>query len=160
MVHSACAVYMALPSAVKHNIGRSGLATAAPTASGKAIPIEPPVLASQSCGGDPLVAAIRPRPEVMDSSTTIAFLGSSAPTAFAIPDRVTSPPGTGGGSCLRVCGCVPPSDKADASASSAPAQSSPGLASAWISHSAYVSTAFFPGAAKYATGAFAPTKIS
>src|SRR5438132_994601 len=52
MVHSACNVYMALPSAVKHNTLRSAHATAAPTASGNAIPIEPPVLASQSWGSE------------------------------------------------------------------------------------------------------------
>ena len=75
MVHSACAVYIPLPSADKHSTRRSGHATAAPTASGMAIPIDPPVLANRSCGGHPRVAGIMPRPEVMDSSTTIAFSG-------------------------------------------------------------------------------------
>src|SRR5204862_8193822 len=100
MVHNACNVYIALPSAVKHNTGRSGHATAAPTARGSAIPIDPPVFANQSCGGDPLVAAIKPRPEVMDSSTTIAFSGSRAPTAVESPERVTSPVGRDGRSTL------------------------------------------------------------
>src|SRR5439155_14757148 len=71
MVHNACAVYMALPSAVRHSTWRSGHATEAPTARGSAMPIDPPVLANQSWGGASLVAAIRPRPEVMDSSTTM-----------------------------------------------------------------------------------------
>src|SRR5271170_7464950 len=61
IVHSACTVYILLPSAVRHNTRRVGQATAAPTASGRAIPIEPPVFPSQSWGGAPVVAAIRPR---------------------------------------------------------------------------------------------------
>src|ERR1700683_4715441 len=80
MLHKACKVYMLLPSAVRQSTRRAGQATAAPTASGRAMPIEPPVFPSQSCGGDPIVAAILPRPEVMASSTTIAFSGTRAPT--------------------------------------------------------------------------------
>ncbi len=93
---------MPLPSALRHKTRRSGHATAAPTASGMAIPIEPPVFVSQSCGGAPLVAAINPRPEVMDSSTTIAFSGSSAPIAAASPVSVISPLGIGGRSAFSV----------------------------------------------------------
>ena len=84
IVHSACNVYMLLPSAVRHNTRRSGAATAAPTARGNAIPIDPPVFPSQSCGAAPRDAAIIPRPDVIASSTTIAFSGSSAATAVAV----------------------------------------------------------------------------
>ena len=84
IVHKACAVYIPLPSADKHNTRRSGHAAAAPTASGIAIPIDPPVFAKKSCGGHPRVAGINPRPEVIDSSITIAFSGSSAPIACEI----------------------------------------------------------------------------
>src|SRR5437016_605810 len=96
MVHSACAVYIALPSAVRHKTRRSAQAIAAPSASGNAIPIDPPVFASQSCGGDPLLAAIKPRPDVIDSSTTIAFSGNRAPIALDSPAREISPVGTDG----------------------------------------------------------------
>src|SRR5438094_9789470 len=97
MVQSAWAVYRPLPSAERHKTGRLGQATAAPTASGKAIPIEPPVFANQSWGGAPMVAASMPRPEVMDSSTTRAFSGRVAPTAAARPgkDRKSVVEGTG-----------------------------------------------------------------
>src|SRR5215472_10973513 len=92
---------MPLPSAVRHSTLRLGQATAAPTASGKAMPIEPPVFPSQSCGGAFFVAPIIPRPEVMDSSTTIAFSGSNAPTAEAKPGKVIGPDGIVGRSALR-----------------------------------------------------------
>ena len=59
---------------------RSGQATAAPVASGMPMPIDPPMLESQSCGAADLVGAKKPRPVVTASSTTIAFSGSSAPS--------------------------------------------------------------------------------
>src|SRR5690242_7979030 len=111
---------MALPSAVRHKTLRSGQATAAPTASGIAIPIEPPVLLNQSCGGAPLVVAIRPRPDVTDSSTTMAFSGRRAPTAAASPESVISPLGRPGRSDLFAGTFVPPADNASASACNAP----------------------------------------
>src|SRR5215472_16232549 len=100
MVHSACAVYMPLPSADKQRTRRSGHATAAPTAKGRAIPIDPPVLASQSCGGQSFVAAIIPHPEVIDSSTTMALSGRNAATAVARAGREISPTGAFGRSTL------------------------------------------------------------
>src|ERR1700691_3568331 len=106
MLHSAWSVYMLLPSALRHNTLRSGHATAAPTAHGMALPIEPPVLPSQSCGGAPLVAAILPRPEVIDSSTTMAFSGRSAPTTAASSDKVMSPLGIPGRAAFSVTACA------------------------------------------------------
>ena len=47
-VHRAWIVYMELPSAWSPTTLRSGVATAAPTASGSPIPIAPPVTLSQS----------------------------------------------------------------------------------------------------------------
>ena len=95
-----------------------------------------------------MVAAIMPRPEVMDSSTTMAFSGRVAPTAAARPGKVISPSGRGGRSAFPAGTFDPLKGKAAASASSAPAASSPGRASLWISHSGDVSTLFLPGEAK------------
>ena len=49
-VHSACKVYMPLPSPSRQTTLRSGQATAAPVATGMPMPIEPPMFESQSCG--------------------------------------------------------------------------------------------------------------
>src|SRR5438045_7532320 len=54
-VHSACTVYIALPSACSETTRRSGQATAAPVASGMPSPIEPPIFDIQSCGAADLV---------------------------------------------------------------------------------------------------------
>src|ERR1035437_2852090 len=97
---------MPLPSAVRHSTLRSGQATAAPTARGNAIPIEPPVLPSQSWGGDAWVAAIRPRPDVIDSSTTITFYAKRAPTDAASPGSVIFPLGIGGRSIFSAASTV------------------------------------------------------
>jgi len=82
-VHSPEIVYIALPSDSSAITGRSGQATAAPIAIGSPCPIAPPVTVSQSCGGAPAVALPSPRPEVFDSSLTIAPSGSSAPITAA-----------------------------------------------------------------------------
>ena len=58
---------------------RSGHATAAPTASGMPMPIEPPMFCSQVCGCALRVEGKKPRPVETPSSTTIAFSGISAP---------------------------------------------------------------------------------
>src|SRR6266851_4679261 len=64
-VHSACTVYIALPSACSETTFRSGQATAAPVASGGPSPIDPPMLESQSCGAAIRVGAKNPRPVVV-----------------------------------------------------------------------------------------------
>ena len=60
------------------------------------MPMDPPVFPSQSCGGAPRVAGMRPRPEVMDSSTRIAPSGRRAPIADETPWSVISPEGSCG----------------------------------------------------------------
>ena len=96
-------------------------ATAAPTASGSAMPIEPPVFPSQSCGGAPFVAAMMPRPDVMASSTTMAPSGNTAAIAAARPGKVISPAGAGGRSAFSArIGALFPIDSAADNASSAP----------------------------------------
>src|ERR1700723_3490364 len=161
LVHNACSVYMLLPSAVRHSTPRSGAATAAPTASGNAIPIEPPVFPSQSCGATPRDAAIIPRPDVIASSTTMQFSGSNAATVVASPANVISPVAAAGRSAACVnTSDVSLSDNALASASSAPAASSVGLARACVTPSGGDSTLLFVGYAKYETGIGAPTRIN
>src|SRR5579863_4680564 len=122
IVQRACNVYMPLPSADRHKTRRSGHATAAPTASGIAIPIEPPVFASQSWGPTPAVASIKPLPEVIDSSTTIVLSGSTAPIADDNPGIVIGPAGAGGRefSCPRELGFVRGAPIPSATAFSAP----------------------------------------
>ena len=87
---------------------------------GNAIPMEPPVLVSQSCGGAPLLAAINPRPDVFDSSTTIVFSGRSAPIAAARPASVISPLAICGRSVFSNVGSTSRADRAVAKLSSAP----------------------------------------
>ena len=96
-VHNPEIVYSADPSDSRHSTGRSGAASAAPTAAGMPYPIAPPVSVSQSCAGAPAVACGSSTPEVFDSSTTIARSGSSAPTTSAADADVSAP----GGSCGR-----------------------------------------------------------
>ena len=86
-VHSADAVYMALPSASSASTGRSGQAIAAPAASGRPWPIAPPVSVSQSCGGAPRSRRAGTVPEVFASSQTMAPSGSSAPITAAALSR-------------------------------------------------------------------------
>src|SRR5260370_38264155 len=90
-VHSACTVYIALPSACNDTTRRSGQATAAPVASGMPSPIEPPMFDSQSCGAADLVGAKKPRPVVTASSATIALSGSNAPIEAPSAPEVMSP---------------------------------------------------------------------
>ena len=77
-VHNACSVYMAEPSAWSATTRRPGQASAAPVAIGNPLPIEAPVICSQSCG----TADARPlksdRPKLTLSSTTMALSGSIA----------------------------------------------------------------------------------
>src|ERR1700727_907093 len=53
---------MPLPSPSRQTTLRSGHATAAPVATGSPIPIDPPMLLSQSCGAAALGGAKKPRP--------------------------------------------------------------------------------------------------
>ena len=72
-------MYIADPSASSASTGRSGHATAAPTATGSPWPIAPPVSVSRSWGGAPAVLAASINPDVFDSSETIASSGRIAP---------------------------------------------------------------------------------
>ena len=76
--------------------GRSGHATAAPTAAGSPCPIAPPVSVSQSCLGAPAVFAGSSVPDVIASSETIAPSGRIAPTASATVSAVSGPVGGAG----------------------------------------------------------------
>src|SRR6202140_5549240 len=92
-VHSDCRVYIALPSPTMQITLRSGQATAAPVATGVENPIEPPMFCSQSCGAAAAVGEKKPRPVVIDSSTTMAFSGIAIATACAIAAWVSAPVG-------------------------------------------------------------------
>src|SRR4051794_21299184 len=119
-VHSAAIVYIALPSASRHQTGRSGQAIAAPVAAGRPYPIAPPVSVSQSWRGAPAVAAGSPTPEVADSSTTTAPSGSSAPTTAAALPTVSAPVGSSGRpDRARVGGVSPATRSASSSAAAA-----------------------------------------
>src|ERR1700751_178818 len=83
-VHNAWIVYIAEPSPTMQITLRSGHATAAPVATGGEKPIEPPMFCSQSCGLAAAVGGKKPRPVVMDPSTTIAFSGIAIAIAIAI----------------------------------------------------------------------------
>ena len=91
-VHSAWIVYIADRRPRAPSTLRSGQATAAPVASGRPLPMAPPVSASQSCGGAPTVAAAIAHAGGDDSSTTIAWSGIVAPTAAARLAHVEHPP--------------------------------------------------------------------
>ncbi len=98
---------------------RSGQATAAPVATGVEKPIEPPMFCSQSCGAAAAVGGKKPRPVVMDSSTTMAFSGIAIAIACAIEAWVSAPVGFASSTSfcgLTSCGLAP---SAPASASSA-----------------------------------------
>jgi hypothetical protein len=75
IVQRAWTVYIAAPSPFRLSTLRSGAATAAPTASGRPMPIAPPVRASTSCGRAVAVPAATPAPEVTASSQMIAPSG-------------------------------------------------------------------------------------
>src|SRR3979411_3563834 len=92
-VHSDCRVYIALPSPTMQITLRSGHATAAPVATGVEKPIEPPMFCSQSCGAAAAVGGKKPRPGVMDSSTTVAFSGIAIARACATEAWVEGPGG-------------------------------------------------------------------
>src|SRR5665647_3986018 len=96
IVHHACRVYMALPSASKATTRRPGEATAAPTATGRPWPMAPPVKQSQSWGGAPAVEPTANRPEVFPSSDTIAPSGSRIPSASHTAVEVRGPVGRAG----------------------------------------------------------------
>lgn len=85
MVQSAWTVYIAAPSPFRLSTLRSGAATAAPMASGRPMPMAPPVRASTSCGRAVAVLAATPAPEVTASSQMMAPSGMcraiEAPTA-------------------------------------------------------------------------------
>src|SRR5262245_13348613 len=158
-VQSAWTVYMPLPSPSRHTTFRSGHATAAPVASGRPRPIEPPMLFIQSCGGAPAVMRKKPRPVVTDSSATIAPSGKRAPSEAASVSGVSGPVGSAG----RLAACTtspfffPPTSSP--SHSRAVVESSASVDSRWISQPSAVSTLGLSGYAKNATGAFAPTRI-
>src|ERR1700675_4043173 len=92
-VHKDWIVYIALPSPTMQITLRSGQATAAPVATGVENPIEPPMFCSQSGGGAAAVGGKKPRPGVMDSSTTMAFSGIAIASAWAIEAWVRAPVG-------------------------------------------------------------------
>src|ERR1700738_1098606 len=95
-VHSDWIVYIALPSPTMQITLRSGQAIAAPVATGVENPIEPPMFCSQSCGLADAVGGKKPRPVVMDSSTTMAFSGIAMAIAIAIEAWASGPGGFGG----------------------------------------------------------------
>ena len=78
MVHSAWMRVHAAAVALEAEHLASGHGDRRPIATGMAKPIEPPVLVIQSCGAALRSPAIRPRPEVTDSSTTMRVLGQAA----------------------------------------------------------------------------------
>src|SRR3981081_4309074 len=92
-VHSDCSVYIALPSPPKQITLRSGHPPAAPPETGVENPIEPPMFCSQSCGAAAAVGGKKPRPVVMDSSTTMGFSGIALAIACAIEAGVKAPVG-------------------------------------------------------------------
>src|SRR6201992_1307928 len=92
-VHNDWMVYIALPSPTMQITLRSGQAIAAPVATGVENPIEPPMFCSQSCGAAAAVGGKKPRPVVMDSSTTMAFSGMAIAIAWAIEAWVSAPDG-------------------------------------------------------------------
>ena len=67
----------------------------------------PPVSVSQSCAGAPAVAAASGTPEVLDSSTTIARSGMSAPIASATATEVSAPVGNCGRDGAATAAVVP-----------------------------------------------------
>src|SRR5271156_2279331 len=106
-VHRPEIVYIADPSDSRHSTGRSGAATAAPTAVGIPYPMAPPVRVSQSCAGAPAVAAVSGTPDVLDSSTTITCSGISAPTTSATVAAVNAPVGSCGRDGAATAAAVP-----------------------------------------------------
>src|SRR5947208_12451305 len=132
-VHSDCNVYIALPSPTMQTTLRSGHATAAPVATGVENPIEPPMFCSQSCGTAAAVGGKKPRPVVMDSSTTMAFSGIAIATACAIAAWVSAP--VGFAISTEDCGLASAgfAPTADASASSAATEFSPPDVMRWTS---------------------------
>src|SRR5258706_11080932 len=132
-VHSDCNVYIALPSPPMQLTLGWGQATAAPVATGVENPIEPPMFCSQSCGAAAAVGGKKPRPVVIDSSTTMAFSGIAIATACAIAAWVSAP--VGFASSTSACGLaslgLAPS--ADANASSAATEFSPPEVMRWTS---------------------------
>src|SRR6476659_4861953 len=132
-VHNDCSVYIALPSPTMQITLRSGQATAAPVATGVENPIEPPMFCNQSCGTAAAVGGKKPRPVVMDSSTTMAFSGIAIAIACAIEACVSAPVGfaiSTRGCGLASAGFAP---TADANASSAATEFSPPEVMRWTS---------------------------
>src|SRR5271156_1763477 len=113
-------VYIADPSDSRHSTGRSGAATAAPTAAGMPNPIAPPVSVSQSCAGAPAVAAASGTLDVLDSSTTIVRSGISAPITSATVAADNAPVGNSGRDA-GATGAVLPGASSSANATSASA---------------------------------------
>src|SRR5260370_5227702 len=118
-VHSDCSVYTGAPSPAMQITLRSGQATAAPVATGVENPIEPPMFCSQSCGAAAAVGGKKPRPVVMDSSTTMAFSGIAIASACAIEAWVKAPVGLAISTIFCGCTSAPLAPSADASASRA-----------------------------------------
>ena len=133
-VHSDCSVYIALPSPTMQITLRSGHATAAPVATGVENPIEPPMFCSQSCWLAAAVGGKKPRPVVMDSSTTMAFSGIAIAIAIAIEAWVSAP--VGFASSTNACGfaSIGLAPSAEANASSAATEFSPPDVKRWTSH--------------------------
>ena len=82
---------MPLPSACSVTTLRSGHATAAPVASGRPMPMAPPVSMSQSCGALLTLYSGNSRPWVMDSSHTMACSGKVCATRILTAAPVSLP---------------------------------------------------------------------
>src|ERR1700684_1789965 len=121
-VHRPEIVYIAEPSDSRHSTGRSGAATAAPTAAGIPYPMAPPVRVNQSCAGAPAVAAVSGTLEVLDSSTTITCSGINAPITSATDAAVRAPVGSCGRDGAATAAAMP---GATSSASGAHAAAAP-----------------------------------
>ena len=157
-VQSAVSEYIALPSDSRQSTGRSGHATAAPVATGSPWPIAPPVTVRMSWRGEPAVAHGSDRPDVIDSSATIARSGSITPIVSAIDSAVSSPLGSAGraGSCST--GSASGATRS-ASRSSASTTSSPPRASTCTVQPSGTRSLGLPGYAKKETGARVPARI-
>src|ERR1700743_3425514 len=114
----------------------------------------PPVNVNQSCAGAPAVACGSSRPDVFDSSTTIARSGSRAPIASAIDAEVNAPDGSCGRAWAATDALVPGANSS-ASASSAPA-APVCAASTCTSQPAGTRSLGIPGEAKKENGDLGP----
>src|SRR5262249_42745616 len=158
-VHSACAVYIALPSASRLSTLRAGHATAAPVASGMPCPIAPPVRHIQVCGGAPAHSHGTNSPAVLPSSATIAPSGRSAPSVRATDSAFSAPVGKSGRCAACASGLRGAAPTASTNASSAPTASCAGVASTCAAQPLGNRSLGLSGYAKNETGALLSTTI-